>query len=104
MERTDHTEMDALLRRILTEPSHAARLFTETAARLEAGYPFLVLTEDQLNQAAKAATRSVLADLPDVVAAEAIERARHAGPPVRNDQHETGGDFAARLRAAAESL
>jgi hypothetical protein len=101
-ERTDHTQLDAALRRILTEPTHSARLLTETADRLEDESPFLVLTGWQYSDASIAAHKSVLHNLPAVIANEAIVRALTAQPVPRHG--ETAGEYALRLRAAAKGL
>lgn len=102
MERTDHLDLDALLARILSEPTYAARLLVETATELEQGAPFLVVTPDVLDEAAAVAAALVLLDVPDVVAAEASERAVAAMPRTRH--REMGYDYAARLRDVARGL
>ncbi|MER7813821.1 hypothetical protein [Streptomyces sp. NPDC096153] len=103
-ERTDRPDVDALLARILTEPTRAARLLTETAEALEHEWPHLAITEQQLNDAGREATRIVLAGLPKVVADEANERARAVCPRARFHGGETAGEYALRLRDAAKAL
>ncbi|MEU2111842.1 hypothetical protein [Streptomyces sp. NPDC019507] len=103
-ERTEPVDMDALLARILTEPTRAARLLTETAARLEADHPFLVLPRVELNRIARDVARDVLAGLPPVVVDEANQRARAVCPQLRDHEGETKGEYALRLRDAARGL
>lgn len=100
MERTDHVT-DALLHRILTEPSHAARLLLATADALDE-QPFLNVTEDELDRASCIAIDKVVHGLPEVVMEEATSRAAQAFPAVRPG--ETCGEYAIRLRAAAQAL
>lgn len=102
MERTERSQMDALLQRILREPSYASQLLMATAEQLETE-PFFILTEHMFNVAAAAASVQVLQGLPDVVAEEAGARARGALPD-RAGGRETCGDYAARLRIAALAL
>ncbi|MDJ0460613.1 hypothetical protein [Streptomyces sp. H27-C3] len=102
-ERTDHTELDEALRRILTEPTHAARLLTEAAALLDEN-PFLVLTEHQYREAAGSAGNLVLAGLPFAVASGAATQATAAMPEIRGYLRETNGEYAMRLRSAARGL
>ncbi|TLQ43471.1 hypothetical protein [Streptomyces marianii] len=104
MERTDRPDLDALLARILTEPTRAARLLTETAQQLEHEWPHLAITEQQLNAAGREATRTVLDGLPKVVADEANERARAVCPRAQFHGGETAGEYALRLRDAAKAL
>jgi hypothetical protein len=100
-ERTHHTNWDDTLRRILAEPSTAARLLTATADALDAS-PFLTATEYELDHTAGAAALKTLVGLPEVVAEEAASRAAQAFPAVR--PRETCGEYALRLRAAARTV
>lgn len=104
MERTDHLDFDALLARLLTEPTYAARLLIETAEELEQSGPFFVVTPDIFDEAAATAAAIVLHGLPDVVAAESAHIAAAALPAVRAWERETGGEYALRLRAVAREL
>lgn len=101
MERTDQST-DAVLRRILTEPSHAARVLTGMADLLERRDPFLVLNADDLEQAAVDAGATVLQGLPRVVAQDAADRAAAALPDARHQ--EIGSTYAGRLRVMAGAL
>ncbi|WP_028814440.1 hypothetical protein [Streptomyces flavidovirens] len=100
-ERTDHTELDAALRRILAEPSTTARIITATADELDT-HPFLTINSLSLDYAATIALRHVTDGLPDVVATEAITAATHAFPPAHPG--ERCGEYAVRLRDLAPSL
>jgi hypothetical protein len=101
MERTDHTQLDAALRRILTEPTWAQQLAIATAAALEDD-PFIVIGGWQLTAAINTAITRVLAGLPGIVAAEATTRMYEALPQAR--PLETAGEYAVRLRAVAKGL
>ncbi|MFF2522265.1 hypothetical protein [Streptomyces liangshanensis] len=84
--------------------SHAAQLLIETALRLEAQNPFVVLAERDLDDAVAAATTHVLADIPPAVAARSRSCAAAALPPTRYELLETAGEYALRLRAVARGL
>ncbi|MBT2508836.1 hypothetical protein J7I98_23700 [Streptomyces sp. ISL-98] len=102
MERTDHHPLDALLARILNEPTWAAQLAEQTAVQLENGAPFLVVNLHVLDEACVNAAAIVLAGLPDIVADEASQRAAAITPAPRPG--ETGMEYAPRLRQAARGL
>jgi hypothetical protein len=100
MERTEHVT-DALLRRILTEPSTAARLLLATADALDE-QPFLNVTELELDRASGVAVDRVLTGLPDVVVEDSTMRAATAFPAAYPG--ETNGEYAIRLRDAARTV
>ena len=102
MERTDHHPLDALLARILAEPTWAAQLAEQTAVHLENAAPFLVVNLLVLDEACVNAAAIVLDGLPDIVTEQAIDRAAEIMPvPLPG---ETGLEYAPRLRAAARGL
>ncbi|MYV56460.1 hypothetical protein GT042_28910 [Streptomyces sp. SID3212] len=84
--------------------SHAAQLLIETAVRLEAETPFVVLAERDLDAAYDAAAEQVLAGVPSAVSAQARSCAAAALPRVRYELLETAGEYALRLRAVAGEL
>jgi succinylarginine dihydrolase len=100
-ERTDHTDWDNILRRVLSEPSTAARILTATAAILD-GDPHLTVNAFSLDYAAKLATEMVTEQLPAVVATEALSAAHRALPLGRPGG--TCGEYAQLLRAAAKTV
>ncbi|MDI9885334.1 hypothetical protein QMZ92_13250 [Streptomyces sp. HNM0645] len=103
-ERTDRPDMDALLARILTEPTIGARILLATARALEDDQPFLVLTPEDLADALTKGTADATANpaLPDLVIEEGMLRAYAVLPEIRPG--ETAGEFALRLRDAARGL
>jgi hypothetical protein len=100
-ERTDWSEIDDTLARLLREPSHASRILTTTADVL-AGDPFLTINAWTLDDAVRISAHLVTDGLPDAVATEAESAARLALP--RTYPGETCGEYAIRLRAVAGSI
>ncbi|NNJ04167.1 hypothetical protein HHX38_08470 [Streptomyces sp. PKU-MA01144] len=103
-ERTEPLDMDALLARILTEPTIGARILLATARVLENEQPFLVLAPEDLADALTKGTEQATANpaLPDLVIEEGMLRAYAVTPDIRPG--ETAGEFALRLRDAAKAL
>lgn len=103
-ERTEPVDMDALLARILNEPTIGSRILLATARVLEDDQPFLVLAPADLADALTKGTADATSnpDLPDLVIEEGMLRAYAATPDIRPG--ETAGEFALRLRAVARDL
>ncbi|MFI6862628.1 hypothetical protein ACIBKZ_22495 [Streptomyces sp. NPDC050421] len=100
--RTDPTELDKALARILAEPTWAHQILVATAVGLAIENPFLVATTADIGAALVSVAECLLSHLPDVVADEAMERARAAAPmPYPRETHSA---YALRLRAAAEAV
>lgn len=99
--RTDPTDFDAVLARILSEPTRAQVLGLATARALE-NDAFIVVDGWQLTDAINTAMAEVLIGLPGIVAAEATTRLHLALP--RAHPRETAGEYALRLRAVAREL
>jgi hypothetical protein len=100
-ERTDWSELDNTLTRLLQEPSYASKIVTATADVLD-GDPFLTVNAMTMDYAAKIAAHQVTDGLPDVVAVEALAAATRALPLAYPG--ETCGEYAIRLRAVAKAL
>lgn len=100
-ERTEPFDTDALLHRILNEPSTAAHILTTTADALDRD-SFLVLNTLCLDYAATIGIQAATSHLPDIVASEALAAATRALPQGRPG--ETCGEYALRLRAAARGM
>ncbi|MEV0917865.1 hypothetical protein AB0I93_26855 [Streptomyces sp. NPDC049967] len=96
------TDMDALLARILAEPTWARQLLVATAVGLAIEEPFLVATTADIDAQLVSVSECLLSHLPDVVIGEAMERARAVLPAPR--PRETQSAYALRLRAAAQRL
>lgn len=99
---SETTDMDALLARILAEPSWARQILVATAVGLAIENPFLVATTNDIDAALTSVAECLLSHLPDVVADEAMERASAAAP--MPGPRETQSAYAIRLRAAAEAV
>jgi hypothetical protein len=100
--RTDPTELDKALARILAEPTWAHQILVATAVGLAIEEPFLVATIGDIDAALTSVAECLLAHLPDVVADEAMERAASVIPvPL---PRETQSAYAIRLRAAAKAV
>ncbi|HEY9369303.1 hypothetical protein [Streptomyces sp.] len=98
----DHlTELDETLRRILSEPSTAARIALATADVLDED-PHLTVNAWVLGYATTIGARLVTDTLPDVVADEAIRTVARAMPAPY--LAETCGEYAIRVRDTARSL
>jgi hypothetical protein len=91
-------DLDQALKRILAEPTWAHRML-HAAARVLEEQPFLVMNYGLLTDALNEAKDQVCAGLPDVVVEKSTELAMTAVPAVR--EHETAGEYALRLHAAA---
>ena len=100
--RTDPTELDEALARILAEPTWARQILTATAAALQTADPFLTVTYWELNQALDTAHAAVTAGLPAYVAREAKEQASMALPMTH--ERETCDAYALRLLDVAKAL
>ncbi|MHC3392071.1 hypothetical protein ACLQ2E_21790 [Streptomyces lavendulocolor] len=101
MERTDWSELDDTLARLLQEPSHASQIMN-AAADVLIGDPFLTVNAWTLDDAIRIGAHLVTDGLPDAVAAEAERAARLALPLAYRG--ETCDTYALRLRAAAWSI
>lgn len=100
--RTDPTDLDEALARILTEPTWARQILTATAAHLRTEDPFLVLTDTDLTATLDMVTELITGHLPLAVADEAMERASATLPP--RHPRETCDTYAARLLQSAGQL
>jgi hypothetical protein len=100
--RTDPTDLDEALARILSEPTWARQIITATACHLQTEDPFLTLTETDLTATLDMVTELITGHLPQVVADEAAERAAAVLPPLH--PRETCDTYALRLLHAARSL
>ncbi|MEU9661895.1 hypothetical protein [Streptomyces chartreusis] len=99
--RTEPDPVDVALRVLLTEPSYAAQTLIVTARMLEmdAAQPMTALAREH---ALDIAIDAVLGRLPEAVNHESVKRVYHAMPPLAPST--TRGDYARRLRRAAEVL
>lgn len=100
MERTQPDPRDEALRRLIDEPSYAARVLTTTARLLEMD-PTVPMTNVAGGLAMNIAADTVLQSLPDVVRRDNLDRAADAVPDLAGV---TRGEAALRLRAAAKAL
>lgn len=100
--RTDPTELDEALARILAEPTWAQQILTATAGHLRVEEPFLVLTDADLTATLDLVTELVVGHLPTAVADEAIQRAAAVIP--ERHPRETCDTYAMRLLAAARNV
>ncbi|GFH36611.1 hypothetical protein [Streptomyces pacificus] len=100
-ERTEPLDMDALLARILSEPTRAHQLLHTLADTLDQD-PFVTMGPWHLCDALNTAITRTLAGFPEVVVAEATVRVGDALPAMR--PNEAAGEYALRLRDAARGL
>jgi hypothetical protein len=95
-------DLDAVLRRILTEPTRAHLLLLAVATVLEDEQPFQTMNHHVMCDAMNKAIGEHLAGLPGIVAAEAVMRATGALPEIRPGV--TAGEYALLVRDAAKGL
>ena len=100
-EPTERFDLDEALRRILDEPSTAARIVLAAADSLDE-HPHLTITPFDRGYAAQAGVTAVTKGMPAVVAEEAIRAAFLAMPTPY--LAETCGEYALRLRDVAREL
>ncbi|MFF9043316.1 hypothetical protein [Streptomyces parvulus] len=98
---TQPPDIDEALRRLIEQPSYAARLLVVTARMLEmdATEP---MTDVADRRALNIATDVILTPLPQAVRDDALARATRARPVLTDGI--TRGEAALRLRAAARDL
>ncbi|TLQ45775.1 hypothetical protein [Streptomyces marianii] len=101
-ERTDLTPIDEALHKLLNQPSYAAQTLLVTARMLEldADQP---MTQTAREQALDIGADTILSRLPDAVHEDSLARAYKALPAVPSLSI-TRGEFALRVRKAAEAL
>lgn len=100
-EPTQPVDLDEALRRILSEPSTAARIVLAAADILDE-HPHCTLTPFDRGYAAEGGKRHATKGMPAVVADEAATAAFLAMPPPH--LAETCGEYAIRLRDVAREL
>lgn len=96
------TDMDALLARILAEPTWARQIIDAVCVALATEDPFLVLTLADLDALLTSTSELLLSHLPAVVIEEAEDRAAAVLPLIGH--RETHAEFAVRIRHAARNL
>lgn len=96
------TDMDALLARILAEPTWAKQIIDAVTIALVTEDPFLVLTLADIDALLTSTSECLLSHLPNVVIEEAEQRAAAVLPLIH--PRETADAYALRLRAAAKDL
>lgn len=99
---SETTDMDALLARILTEPTWAQQILTATAGHLRVEDPFFALTDTDLTATLDMVTELITGHLPLPVAQEAMDRAAAVLP--QRHYRETCDAYGLRLLHAAKDL
>ncbi|MFF1416543.1 hypothetical protein [Streptomyces sp. NPDC058280] len=105
-ETTHPTQQDEGLRRARTlpEPSYAAQLITAFADQLDVLRPTATLTHRTLGVALAIAAARTLGALPTAVQGAAASRALTTLPQLAIGERITCGEYAIRLRAAAQEV
>lgn len=100
--RTDPTDLDEALARILAEPTWARQIIEAVCVALRTEDPFLTLTLADLDALLTSTSELLLSHLPAVVIEEAEDRAANTLPLI--GPRETHDAYATRLHRAARNL